>query len=289
MQEGERSGSSSAFFDTTFAKIASLLLALLFLVKIYGAARFSLTTATALAAAASPVSVLLGTLALYEYAFMALVAPVSAWIFIAGIRRSGALRWWWPLTFPLAVFACLLTPVYYLAWAGAAVALAFGIDQLLKRFVPSLMRRFPKAHAAGQQEGSEQPSPWNPPTVSRVALGVAMLAVMAFVFLTIQRPWLPAEVVTLSKPVTVDPVTHETAARPVAYVIDENAGWTTLLIESDRYLTMIKTADIQRRRICHLSGQLGSGQPLFDWLINTPYTSPNLSCSLLTDQPEEKN
>jgi hypothetical protein len=270
-ESGTRRSRSPNVFDPAFAKIAALLLALLFLAKIYGAARFSLTTATALAAAASPVSVLLGTLALYEYAFMALVSSVCGWVFIAGIRHADELRRWWPLTFPLAVFTCLLTPLYYLMWAGIAIAAALGIGLLLRFAVPWLSHRLKKSRT--------------PPTISTVAVFTAMLAVMTFVFGTIQRPWLPAEVITLDKPITVDPATHETAARPVAYIIAESSGWTTLLIDSDRYLAMVKTADIQRRRICHLSGQLGSGQPFFDWIINQPYTSPNLSCSLLTDQP----
>jgi hypothetical protein len=291
------------------------LLALLFLAKIYGAARFSLTTATALATAGSPVSVLLGTLALYEYAFIGLVAAASAWAFAAGLRRTGQLRWWRPLTFPLAVVTCLLTPLYYLWWAFGSVAAAlicFGTLntsmasklftralQLFVAFKSSLLKTLrrrahqqqlpPEVVGQGSQPGSQDRSDqWVPPNASRVAVYVAMMAIMLFIFVTIQRPWLPAEVLTLSKPITVDPATHETATTPVAYVIADGGGLTTLLIDSDRYLAMVPTADIQRRRICHLNDQLGNGQTLFDLIMGQPYTSPNLSCSRLTNQPEEK-
>ena len=287
---------SPSVFDPAFAKVAALLLALLFLAKIYGAARFSLTTATALATAASPVSVLLGTLALYEYAFIGLVAAASAWAFAAGFRRTGELRWWRPLTLPLAVVTCLLTPLYYLAWifgSFAAALLGFVVlrSKLVNRLFQRVRPRQPPPEGAGQadQPGAEERrDQWVPPNASRVAVYVAMMAIMLFVFVTIQRPWLPAEVVTLSKAITVDPVTGETAIRPVAYVIADSDGWTTLLIDSDRYLAIIPTRDVQRLRICHLSGQLGNGQTLFDWITRRPYTSPNLSCSLLTDQSEEK-
>ena len=52
----------------TLAIISPFVLILLLLVKAYGVARFSLTTATALVITA-PISVLLGTLALYEEPF----------------------------------------------------------------------------------------------------------------------------------------------------------------------------------------------------------------------------
>jgi hypothetical protein len=63
---GEKDGG----IDSTFIQVMSLLLVLLLLVKAYGVARFSLTTSAAFVTAA-PLSVLTGTLGLYEYAFMA--------------------------------------------------------------------------------------------------------------------------------------------------------------------------------------------------------------------------
>lgn len=334
-QEPDHEDSNKPFrgpvFDPAFAKVAALLLALMFLAKVYGAARFSLTTATALATAGSPVSVLLGTLTLYEYAFIGLVAAASAWAFAAGLRRTGELRWWRPLTFPLAVFTCFLTPLYYLKWAFISVAAAlicFGalksppaitlfsrVYQLFGALESSLNKLFKRAHQQqpppevvghtpdgrsvtqsleyADDEGSQPstqgcPDQWVPPNASRVAVYVAIMAIMLFIFVTIQRPWLPAEVVTLSKPITVNPVTRETATRPVVYVIADGSGWTTLLIDSDRYLAMVPTVDVQKQRICHLNDQLGNGQTLFDFIMGRPYTSPNLSCSRLTDQPEEK-
>ncbi len=248
------------------------MLALLFLTKIYGAARFSLTTSTALAAAASPVSVLFGTLGLYEYAFIGLAASASAWAFVAGIRQAGV-RWWWPLTLPLAVFLSLLTPFYYLKWAIASILVVFALRDIM---------------TVASRIFSRADQPWVVPSYNKIAVMVAMAAVMTFVFATIQRPWLPAEVVNLSKPITIDPMTHEEAARPVAYIIAEGNGWVTLLIDSDRYLAIVPETEVERQRICHLNGQLGNGQPFFDWIIGRPYVSPNLSCSDLTDQPEEK-
>jgi len=77
----------SRFEIGTLATLAPALLILLLLVKVYGVARFSLTTATALATAA-PLSVFIGTLALYQYASMAIVAASSLLLSIA---------WYWNL------------------------------------------------------------------------------------------------------------------------------------------------------------------------------------------------
>jgi hypothetical protein len=69
----------------------SLLLVLLLLVKVYGVARFSLTTSVTLVTAA-PLSVLIGTLELYAYAFTAALAAAALWLFIMGMLANGELR-----------------------------------------------------------------------------------------------------------------------------------------------------------------------------------------------------
>jgi hypothetical protein len=71
----------------SFATLAPVLLILLLLIKVYGVARFSLTTATALVTAA-PLSVLIGTVTLYQYVSMAIVAAGSLLLSIA---------WYWHL------------------------------------------------------------------------------------------------------------------------------------------------------------------------------------------------
>lgn len=245
-------------------RVAALLLTLLVLAKAYGAARFSLTTGTALVTAA-PVSVLVGTLASYLYAFMAFLTAVSLWIFIKGLHRKSELRPWCPLTFAVTLFAGLLTPIPYLIWAliFSGVALVLSCIFRARRAESFFRRRTPSGI---------------PPSQTRIAVSVAILVAVGFIFATIQRPWLSAEVVTLSKPITVNRQTHKQSMKPVAFVISQENGWVTMLIEEDRYLAFVPARDILTRKICHLNGQLGDGQPLYYWILNRPYQSPNLSC-----------
>src|SRR4051812_29412798 len=58
--------------------IGSALLILLFLIKIYGVGRYSLTTTTALLAA-TPTQVALGTVTIYAYYILPAVALGTAW------------------------------------------------------------------------------------------------------------------------------------------------------------------------------------------------------------------
>jgi hypothetical protein len=78
------------------------------------------------------------------------------------------------------------------------------------------------------------------------------------------------------------------SCRPVVFLVSEANGWVTMLIDEDRYLALVPLSDIKTQRICHLNGQLGEGQTLYQWLRGQPYGSPNLGCWVLTDQPREK-
>ena len=92
----------------------------------------------------------------------------------------------------------------------------------------------------------------------------------------------------LSQPLTVNPQSKEKSSRPVVFLVSEANGWAAMLIDEDRYLALVPLSDIQTQRICHLNGQLGDGQTLYQWLRGQPYSSPNLGCWVLTDQPKEK-
>jgi hypothetical protein len=266
-------------FDATFVKIMSLLLFLLLLVKAYGVARFSLTTGTALVTAA-PLSVLIGTLALYEYAFLAAIGAAAFWLLIMGLFTHGELRRWTPLTFALFLFATLLSPPLYLYWTFAAVVVSLALYLIIVKIprATDLYKRLTRS--------SDIPSP------SRIVVFIAALLAAGFVLVTIDRPWLPAEVVALKQPIFVrttgDGKQHwEKTSRPVVFIVSEQNNVTTMLVDEDRYLVSIPTGDIGARAICHLAGQLGGWPPLFWIILGRPYMSPNLSCWRFTDQPEE--
>ena len=264
--------------EATFFRVMSLLLILLLLVKAYGVSRFSLTTGAALVTAA-PLSVLIGTLALYEYAFIAALAAVAFWLFVTGMRTSGELRRWTPLTFALFLFATLLAPPLYLYWTFGAVIVSF----ILYRTMSS--SRIAKKYYLRLTRSSALPTP------GRIAAIITALLTAGFVLVTLDRPWLPAEVVTLKQPITVRTTGikqhSEATSRPVVFIVSEQNNVTTMLVDEDRYLVSIPADNISARTICHLEGQFGNGQPLLWVLLGRSYRSPNLGCWRLTDQPEE--
>jgi hypothetical protein len=265
-------------FDSTFIQVMSLLLVLLLLVKAYGVARFSLTTSVALVTAA-PLSVLIGTLELYAYAFTAALAAAALWLFVMGMLANGELRRWTPLTFALFLLATLLAPPLYLYWTFGAVIFSLILYQIFvkSRRVRSLYMRLTRS--------ADMPSP------SRITACIAALLAAGFLLFTIDRPWLPAEVVALKHPIMVRTTGagqhSENTSRPVVFIVSEQNNETTMLVDEDRYLVSIPTSDIAVRVICRLEGQFGSRRPLLWVILGRPYSSPNLACWRLTDQPEE--
>jgi hypothetical protein len=329
----------------TLATLAPVLLILLLLVKVYGVARFSLTTAAALVTA-SPLSVLVGTLTLYQYASMAIVAGGSlllsiAWywylypssgasdhrirsalrvlcchigialrhpikqcrITLVGLeillfrlcrhiwftlrhpikqcritlirstillarskillfrfgtllRGRGPMRHLVPLTFLLMLFSVLLTPFYYLIPAGIASVTVLILWSFLQKKVslPALV-----AYA-----------------------GVVALSIS--IILTLETPWVPAEVVSLKHPILVNLSSKPKVMSqyPVAFVVSDENGWTAMLVNGDRYLAWVRDSDITGRTICRLNGQLRSYQTVYLVLRRQPYTSPNVDCDGLS-------
>jgi hypothetical protein len=237
----------------TIAKVAPALLILLLLVKVYGVAHYSLTTATALVTAA-PLSVLLGTLALYEYAVMAaLAATALLWTISLFFTEERDLRKWAPLALVLGIFTALVTPLFYLRWAGAAFALV-------------LLAWLPLRHRIA---------------LSAIAAYVAAAVAAGFVLVTVSNPWLPAEVVMLRQPIQASPRLSATSSILTVFVISEDNGWETMLVDNDRYLVWLPAADVESRIICHQNNQLGQGRTFYQWIIGQPYTSPNVSCDPL--------
>ena len=318
---GNDNGSTRRGVDaSTLGRVTSLLLGFLLLVKVYGVAGFSLTTATALLTAA-PLSVLVGVIALYQYAFMALVAAGSlllsiAWFWflyperyprprrrladslrvamrrsmgfikavIAGfvdlmrsprtslrrylnaarrsmgfvltrclnaLRGRGELRRWVPFTLVLTLFSAALTPLFYLRWSVISIPVVLLIYFVARRKV----------------------------SLPMLTAYLAAFVVAGSILLTISRPWLPAEVVNFKDSVVVNPQTGEMSQNPIVFVVSQGNGWTSMLVNYDRYLLVVRDSTILQRRICHLAGQLGSGQTLYQRIRGEPYYSPNLDCT----------
>jgi hypothetical protein len=248
----------------TLAIISPFVLILLLLVKAYGVARFSLTTATALVTAA-PISVLLGTLALYEYAFMATTAAVALLLSIAWSldlqprsdepRRYHPMRRWVPATLILMIFSAALSPPLYLAWASSVLLVVLAIVFIWNRFEHRMI------------------------SISKISIYAAIAALAIFFIATLDRVWLPAEVITLNKPISIDMQHASLISRhPVAFVISDENGWATILISQDHYLAWVRDSDVESRTICHLEDQLVSGRTLYQIILGQKYKSPNIGC-----------
>jgi hypothetical protein len=244
-----------------------VLLFVILIAKTYGAANYSLTTMAALIAA-TPLSIAIGTIALYAYIFVGLAAVLSAIVFLAGFGHTYRQRCrpMMPYAFVIAVLAALLAPWHY----TVDVALCAGVAFLLYRILRlARIRMAPDSFVAA----------------------AAMFLLTVFVLATEKTAWLPAQVVTLTAPIVGDP-THSSRSltrKPVAYVVDDNNGWTTMLLDDDRYVAQVRDSAVLGRRICHLNSQFPGAEPLFGTIFHGKYVPHDLSCWRLTDQLDEKN
>jgi hypothetical protein len=267
--------------------VGSALLLLLFLIKIYGVARYSLTTTTALLAA-TPVQVALGTVTIYAYYVLPAVALGMVW-FAVGFRSrmQPAL---WPLAIIVVTVTALASPYMYLV-RGLAVVLAAVCVELLIRWYrrrsaastdDRLVRR--RRSLAGWQG------------LSVVYLGAAALA---FQFMhSLDAPWVSAQAFLLNT--TVVPSTQRMTvdanrlrvvpqARFVGYPIAETDEWVTVLDADTRYIMRIRQSWIDTRLTCHNEDdQLAGDRPLLEALRGNRYNSPNIDCRKVLQYLEHK-
>jgi hypothetical protein len=272
-------------------KTAPLWLGLLVLLKTVGVAEFSLITASALITAA-PIPVLLGSLVLYEPIFMAALAMLCIWL-IFKLKTQGN-RSMVPLLSAIALLAILLTPLHILYISILAAAIT-----LFTRYIrPSWFRR--ASHEDGdsrsgsgdsdsRSEPEDSDSRSRPEVLSRFRFGASIVALLigAFIIFTIDIPWVPPEVVTLMHPISVGPNT--TARKPVVYIISEQDGEVSMLIDDTRAFVTVASSDVESRTVCFMTrGVRFSSLPLV-WVIFERHSpAPNLACWLLTDDPKEE-
>jgi hypothetical protein len=243
-----------------------VLLLAVFVAKAYGIAGYSLTTTAALVAA-TPLAILVGTVSLYAYVFVGLVAVGSAAVFAGGFidayrERCRPLM---PLSLALAVVAALLSP-----WHYTLDVVACGFVVLLVYWILRLARIRVALH-------------------SFVAAAV-MVLLTVFVLATVRTAWLPAQVITLSQPIVSNPVHPVTSLtrKPVVYLVDDKDGWVTLLMDDDRFVAQVKDSAVVSRQVCHLNTQFPGAEPLFGVLSGQLYAPHDVSCWRLTDQPDER-
>jgi hypothetical protein len=277
------------------ATVASLLLFVFLIIKVYGVAGFSLTTATGLISA-QPLSVLIGSISLYAYACMAFLAIFLLWLLMLGLQnRNSTCRRYAPLIFVLMILAILLSPGRYLVDAIACTVLACLIA-LVPYFLLNRDRYSVSNASATGGEGRRLRKLYARladcnarPRFHAIVLTVILIELMAFVLATISKPWVPAELVTLSSRVAANPVHPNISqtSKPIVFIIDESNGRVTMLMDEDRYLISVPEGLIKQRMICHLEDQFSGANPLLETIFGQAYQPHDLACWHHTDQPLE--
>ena len=257
--DNENEGGSS-IIENHLASFGAIALFTFVLLKTYAAAKFSLTTASALLTTA-PVSVLLGTITSYDYyALPFLFVAAAAWyVSLRKSDRSTAhmLR---PVALAVAIIAGLLAPLFYLVLelSGLVVLLiVLGLRQ----------RRLDTGRSSSRFDRivSRLPS-------FRVCVAYYSVAVATIILLsTLTNLWMPVEVVT------VRTATEE--SQILGHVLSSEGDWTTILTASSRAIVRVHNEDVVERHICHYRTQAAGRPPLYYSLLGRRYSSPNRNCT----------
>jgi hypothetical protein len=268
--------------------ISTLILFGLLLIKVYGVSGFSLETAGALAAT-QPASVVIGTLALYSYLFMALIADASIYLIFAALALNSDLGKWPWVAAPLALFGILLSPFRYLV--DSLVLLLFVL--LISWGVAALVGRI---KGKNWKKGDwRRPRRLPADTFHRTAACLGAVIVMLFFLGTISQPWLPAQAIKLRTQIAANltrsahPPTSSRTRYPVVFVLGGDNGRVELLFDSDRDIVYTKENNILSQRICNLNDELEGSLPLLGIILHERYSPHVISCWRCTDQNFERN
>ena len=245
--------------------ISSVLLFSVLLIKIYGVAHYNVNIIVALAST-SPTAVLLGTIGLYSYIFMAVIAVAACCLFVTSLSRP-RLAPFRLLLFISALFLSILAPWRFLVDSAVLIAALTFLQWIgCKLIFRNSSLSFMKAYMTS-----------------------VVVILMLFTLVTLDQPWLPAEIVTLDHKVTTDntePLKSK-SQRPVAFVLGEENGRVELLIDEDRNIIYVDAGDVVSREICNLNDNPMGSVPLFESLLGHHFGAHVLSCWRTTDQPTE--
>jgi hypothetical protein len=240
-----------------FVRAGSLLLSLLFLAKAYGVAHYSLTTMGELLSTA-PVTALLGTVASYMYVILPVIAVGGTWWMWETRTTAAPTR---PAAIALVVVAAALSPWPYLAVLSSGGLGLFALTQFARR----RLAHVPRVRVAA----------------SHASLYFSVLAAVVFFIATIDKPWVPAEVLVTDSEVLVNARNNEREKSPAVYVLKEDGDMLVVMTARHRQVVRIPTSIIKERIICHDRNQLAGERPLIDTLRGRRYKSPNISCGRL--------
>lgn len=253
-QAGRLSVGSLQGADLAF--VGALVLGIFVLLKCYAAARFSLTTASALLTT-SPTNVLLGSLTLYAYQLFPLLGLASLCFAVASKHAHG-----WNLTCLLcaafAVLAFAVSPLLYIVLtAGPLLLIVLGHFTWRRR-------------AENPKRGS---------ALGHVVAAYLVVATSIVIAASLTALWVPVEAIIYrsSPPNTATSATETSVV--FGHVLVADGTWTTVIRGDDRGITRIRSTAVLSRRLCHLSQTQPRGRPpLYYHLVGRSYASPNRGC-----------
>jgi hypothetical protein len=287
--------------------ISTLILFGLLLIKVYGVAGFSLETAAALVAV-QPASVIIGTIALYSYLFMGLLAAISIYfIFTTIALKQGLqkyfLKWLW-VAFPLAAFGILLSPIRYLIDSLIELLFVLLVSWIVSRLAAwRAAKKSRRAAKAAWRLGKGKKPPglwaarsWKPGnllagTFHRTAGCLTAVIIMLFFLGTISQPWVPAEIISLKQPIAANltvPPPYQPTRYPVVFILGDADGRVELLFDSDRDVVYTNQSNILSQRICNLNDEPAGFPPLLERLLHESFKPHVISCWRCTDQNIER-
>jgi hypothetical protein len=219
------------------------------LMKVYAAAGFSLTTASALLTTA-PLNVLLGSLVSFSYELFPLLAlGALAWL-VHLVRSHG---WGIDCTAVagFSVLAILLSP-----WADLWPPTLVLIGTLLVHIFLVRVFRIREAN-------------WR--LLSNLVGGFFVLMALKMILTTLPQLWLPVEAISVAADTGPQLV--------VGHVLTADSEWTSIVRAGDKALMRIPSSAVKNRKLCHLSGVQPDGRRPVLWVIlRHRYQSPNRSC-----------
>jgi hypothetical protein len=220
------------------------------LMKVYAAAGYSLTTASALLTTA-PLNVLLGSLVSFSYELFPLLA-LGALAWLAHLVRSHGWSIDCTALAGFSVLAVLLSP-----WADLwpPVLVLAGIFLL-----HTVLVRLFRIRVAN----------WR--LLSNLVGGFFVVMALKMIVTTLPHLWLPVEVIS---------ITADSGPRiVVGHVLTTDSEWTSIVRAGDKALMRIPSSTVKNRKLCHLSGVQPNGRrPLLWVILDRRYESPNRSCT----------
>ena len=112
---------------------------------------------------------------------------------------------------------------------------------------------------------------------------------MLLILTTLDQPWMPAELITLKRPINIDQTDPGTPTSKdlIAFVLAEQSNRLEVLVDANRTILFIPENSVVRRQICNLNtNPMGRG-PLIQTLTGGNFDGHVLSCWRESDQPTE--